>query len=263
MTIRILQLTDLHLFEDRQARLKGVPTFETFTDILQLVHAQPGEFDWVIITGDMTHDERLETYQLLRETLGSLMSRCKIIPGNHENREYIREVFPDVVPAGPGPLTFSFQVEGWRLIGLDSHVPGEVPGRIERSQLQWLQAELEKDAEVPTLLFMHHPPFKVGATWLDKIRLQEPEELLEIIQAAPQIRSVVTGHVHHVFEGSLGKTRLMTSPSTGVQFVPQVELPKYADTPPGFRVLTLEDGDFTTEVFRLGELKYPPINDAD
>ncbi len=260
--MNILQLTDLHLMRDPDATLKGVPTHASLVDVLQFVRQGVDDgrwnFDLVAITGDLAHDEQLATYQQLRELLGDWVSRCQLIPGNHDDRAFIREVFSELVQPDSGWVTFSIEAAQWRLIGLDSHVPGEVFGRVHSDQLAWLKDELSKHATQPTLLFIHHPPFAVHSKWLDAIGLQEPEELLEIIRSSSQIQAVCAGHVHQPFEGSMGDVKLYTSPGTGVQFRPAEDIPIYDAVPPGFRTFTIDGDQFQTEVVRLPELKYHP-----
>lgn len=258
MPIRVLQLSDLHLFADPSQRLAGVPTRESLIEVRRFIDSQPGSFDHVIITGDFTHDELAETYESVRDILGDWVDRCRIVPGNHDDRGAMRQVFQDLIPTSTGAVTFSFHAGGWRLIGLDTHVPGRVPGRIESEQLDWLRQEFASHAEEPAMLFMHHPPVPVGCSWLDSIGLEEPEELLDLIAANGQVRLVSAGHVHHVFDGEMGHVRVVTTPSTAVQFKPQGDEPIYDHVPPGYRVITLDGETFETEVVRLPELRFPP-----
>jgi len=132
MTTKILQLTDLHLMADRNAALKGVRTRDSLIDVLRFARqrSQAGEwnFDYILLTGDLAHDQQLATYEDLRELLGDWVSRCRLIPGNHDDRTLIRKVFPELVTASAEFINFSVETADWRLIGLDSHVDGEVHG---------------------------------------------------------------------------------------------------------------------------------------
>ena len=269
MPTRIVQLTDLHLFADPHERLHGIPTRASFRDVLELVFSDNLGFDGMVITGDLSHDERRETYEAIRELLGSRLDVCRIIPGNHDDRRLIREVFPELVSAGDGPLTFSTAIGCWQLIGLDSHDPGEVSGRIDSEQLRWLGEELASHSEEPTILFIHHPPVSVEVAWLDNIGLQEPEGLRELVTNSPQVKIVSAGHVHHEFAGRLGHAVVYTTPSTGVQivpagvqFVPAGDGPVYDPVPPGYRLFVLDDGEFQTEIVRLPQVKYPPVGES-
>ena len=261
MSIRVVQLTDLHLFSDPSGRLRGVPTRDALLDVLEFLESQSEKIAYLILTGDLAHDEQRETYVQLRELLSPWMARIRLIPGNHDSRPFLREVFGELVPTGNEVLTFSLAAGRWRLIGLDSHVPDEVPGRIEPEQLDWLEEELTAHSEEPTILFMHHPPIPVKSAWLDRLGLHKPERLIEIISAWEQVRVVCAGHVHHEYESRIGRVAFYTTPSTAVQFSPGSNVPVYDAAPPGYRVFTLDGDAYRTAVVRLPALHYPPAEE--
>ena len=258
MTVHMLQITDLHLFADPESRLQGIPTRETFKDVLAHIRSSQRTFDAVVITGDLTHDEQRESYRAVRGLLGDLLPACSIIPGNHDDRALMREVFPETISAAEGPLTFSRRLSDWQLIGLDSHWPGEVAGMIEPEQLQWLDAELADCADRSAAVFLHHPPVPVNCVWLDRIALEDPQQLLDVLARHAHVRLVCAGHVHHQFEGRIGSVPFLTTPSTGVQFIPEGEEPAYDSQPPGYRIFRFEQETVHTEVIRLPETRFPP-----
>lgn len=255
----ILHLTDLHLLADADALLKGVPTRETLRLVLAQARESGREFDAIVITGDCAHDEQRPSYVALRELLGDWGERCLFVPGNHDDRALLRDVFGDrIANAEAEWITFSESVAGWRLIGLDTHWPAQVEGRIEPEQLDWLQGELRSCGTHPCGLFLHHPPVPIGCEWLDRIGLVDPEPVLRIIRENPHVRFACAGHVHHASEVRLSETVFYTTPSTGIQFLPVGTEPAYAALPPGYRVIELDGERHTTTVHRLPELRYPP-----
>ena len=136
------------------------------------------------------------------------------------------------------------------MIGLDSHVPGQVAGRIGAPQLEWLAACLESQPDVPTLLFVHHPPVSIDVAWLDASQLEASTGLCALIERSPQVRAVCAGHVHQESETSICGTPVYTTPSTCVQFGARAEKsfdPRMA----GYRSFTLRPDGFSTEVHRL------------
>lgn len=250
MSVRIVQLTDLHLYRDRKGVLAGVPTWTTFHAMLDLVRRQQADIDYLVLTGDLAQDEAVETYEMLRETLGDWMDRCRIIPGNHDDRGNIRAVFPDLFDSSEGPLTFSLRCGDWRVVGLDSHVPGETAGRIDSEQLRWLRAQLEREPGCPVLLFVHHPPAPINVAWLDRLGLNDTAEFVELVETSPRIKLICCGHVHQEFAGHLGAAALYTTPSTSVQFAARND--KAFDTSmAGYRSIVLEKDRYHTEVHRL------------
>ena len=251
----VLQLTDLHQLADPAAKLKDVCTRDEATLVIAYVRdgVRMGRwrFDQIVVTGDLAHDERRETYDILREMLGDWLPICKLLPGNHDSRPSMREAFPELAPAEPEFFTFSCRVGDWQLIGLDSHIAGEVAGSLGARQLEWLGAQLRLHAEQPAILFVHHPPFDVGSAWVDAIGLQDAEPLLRVATGARQVKAICAGHVHQTCEKRIGDLQLLTTPSAVLQFTtnsPELSLDR---VPPGFRILYLEDDSFRSEVVRL------------
>ena len=252
MSIRIVQLSDLHLYRDPHGRLAGVPTWSTFRAVLEQVRRRHDDFDYLILTGDLAQDEALETYLMLREALENWVERCRIIPGNHDDRANLRKAFPELFPKSEGALTFTLSAGGWRVIGLDSHVPGEVKGRVDGGQLEWLRTQLANAAGTPTLLFVHHPPIPIDVAWIDELGLNEAAALVELIETSPQVKVVCSGHVHQEFAGHIGEAAMYTTPSTCVQFGSRTEK-SFDIRAAGYRTFKLGEDGYHTEAHRLSD----------
>ena len=250
MTTRLVQLTDLHLFRDPGGLLAGVPTWASFRAILDQVRRGQGNLDYLILTGDLAQDEALETYLMLREELGEWLARLRIIPGNHDDRDNLRTAFPELFPSNEGTLGFDLSVGGWRIIGLDSQVPGEVYGRVDGPQLAWLKTELASSPGTPTVLFVHHPPVPIDVAWLDEIGLNEATDLLRLIETSAAVKIVCAGHVHQEFSGRIGAAEMYTTPSTCVQFGARAD-DKFDTAMTGYRTFTLDADRHHTEVHLL------------
>lgn len=250
MSTLIVQLSDLHLFADPEGQLAGVPTWNTFRAVLEQVNRRHVDFDYLILTGDLAQDEALETYAMLREALGEWLERCRIIPGNHDDPANLRKTFPELFSDDQDKLTFTLDTGGWRIIGLDSHVPGDVKGHVGPAQLEWLKTQLTTEPCLPTVLFIHHPPIAINVAWLDKIAFYDTHALIELIEDSPQIEVVCTGHVHREFAGRIGAAQMYTTPSTCVQFAARAEK-TFDRKAAGYRTFKLDHDRYHTEVHRL------------
>jgi len=251
MTVRLVQLTDLHLFKHRDGLLAGVPTWETFTAIQQQIRDRHGDFDYLILTGDLAQDEARETYVMLREALGDWLERCRIVPGNHDDPAHLRAVFPELFGHGGESLNFELSCGEWLINGLDSQVIGQVNGRVGARQLRWLRERLTDQPATPRLFFIHHPPVPIAVRWLDRLGLDEAGSLVSLIADSPQVKLLCAGHVHQEWCGRIGDTEVCTTPSTCVQFGARAEK-SFDRKAAGYRTITLEaDGRYTTEVHRL------------
>ena len=114
MTFRIIQITDCHLYADRR-ELRGIATWPRLVAVLDEIRNRFSEFDCLVVTGDTAHDEIEETYTGFREALGDLTDRLFLIPGNHDNREAMVQVFPDRCGLADGRLTFQHSLGDWQL----------------------------------------------------------------------------------------------------------------------------------------------------
>lgn len=264
---RILQLTDLHLFCDEEATLKGIPTRQTLKNVVTHVLEQEQDFDHVIITGDHTHDERPESYTAVRELLAPWLDRLAIVPGNHDDRDVMRSVLGDVIERqtetpvdSDDRITFSFRCDRWLCVGLDTHLPGEVPGQFGEAQAAWLRSLLTAHGDQPAVLFCHHPPVELGSVWMDAIGLQDRKRLMAVAEDFPGVQLICCGHVHHESEHPAGSKRVVTTPSTGLQFDPRGTEPQFADDPPGYRIIELSNERLTTHVCRLPHASHTPTD---
>ncbi len=260
MTVtRIVQLTDLHLFADPDERLYGIPTRELLRDVVEHVERYEGVVDHLVVTGDHTHDELPETYAAAREILRPWLDRLWQVPGNHDDRALLRSVFSDTIRGeGKELVTFSFPAGDWLCLGLDTQVPGQVPGLIDDAQIAWIRRRLEEHQPRSAVIFLHHPPVLLGSAWLDPIGLERREVLQELLVEDGRIRLVCCGHVHHESMHEVGAAMVVTTPSTGLQFSPAGTVTTFADAPPGYRVIELDGDRYTTRVVRLPEARYSP-----
>ncbi|MCP4173038.1 MAG: hypothetical protein GY758_19955 [Fuerstiella sp.] len=260
--IRILQLTDLHVFCESDQRLKGIPTRETLQEVVAWICDKEAPFDHLIVTGDHTHDEQADSYKAVQQILSPWSDRIWQVPGNHDDREILRSVFADRISGqNADPVRFCFADEGWLCVGLDTHLPGEVAGRIEPEQLNWLRNLIVESPKSQVALFLHHPPVDVGSEWMDRIGLRGRDGLQQLISEESRIGLVCCGHVHHEFESQIGSAKVYATPSTGIQFNPAGAVANFAADAPGYRVIEVGPEGFSTHVVRLPEVRYAPVAD--
>lgn len=246
---RIVQLTDLHLTAARGGRSWRADVWENLRRALEHVRSALGTVDLLVLTGDLANQRRPETYARLRESVAEWKDRLLVVPGNHDHREMLRDAFRDRLLAGSATLNFVARLGGFRLLGLDTLRPWRVHGRLGEGQLAWLGRELES-SETPALLFMHHPPIRVGTWWLDKDLLRDHERLRALVLRG-RVRALFSGHVHQESHESFGGADVWTTPSTAYQFPPHALLPGSERTGPALRVIDVDGERLDTRVIRL------------
>lgn len=246
-TIRVLQITDTHLYANPVGTLLGMNTLDSFRRVVQHFRDSHWPLDLLLATGDLVHDASPEGYAVLAEVLGSFGVPVYCLPGNHDVAEVMRSHL-----CAERVCTDSVIDHGdWRFVMLDSVIPGEEGGRLAPDQLALLQAALAS-TDRHVLVCMHHQPVNVGSAWIDTMTIDNPEPLFRIIDRHDNVRGILWGHVHQTFEATHGSVRLMASPSTCVQFAPSVDEFQVDEEPPGFRLLALlPDGSIRSEVVRI------------
>ncbi|MBT2969774.1 MAG: 3',5'-cyclic-AMP phosphodiesterase [gamma proteobacterium symbiont of Ctena orbiculata] len=250
-SLNLLQLTDSHLYADPSRCLLGINTLETFDQVLAQALQEAGHPDFILATGDLVHDASDTGYKRLlgRLQLTEIPTYC--LPGNHDLPGKMKQILnQDNVHCIP-----SVQAKGWSLIFLDSTIPNSDGGRIDEGQLGLLKVLLEAHNDKHTMVCMHHHPIPVGSRWMDTMVLDNPGEFFQLIEAHPQVKAVLCGHIHQTFDSMYKGIRLIGSPSTCVQFVPEEDDFAIDAAPPGYRWLSLQaDGTIETGLASLPEI---------
>jgi 3',5'-cyclic-AMP phosphodiesterase len=242
----LAQISDLHI----GANENGVDPVPRLEAVVDAIRSLPNEADAVLVSGDLTHDGGEREFRLAREVLERLGAPLHVLPGNHDDRALLREVF-DLPGAGAEPVNYSVYVGELRLVVFDSNVPGQDPGRYDTPQLRWLDSELRAQPDRPTLLAMHHPPLATAVREWDGINLEpgQREVLAEVVARHPQLRAIASGHLHRIAASSLAGCPVISAPSTYLQAQPDFETEGVEfGGAPGFVLHALLDGELSSQV---------------
>ena len=245
--LRLLQISDPHLFGPADATLRGVVTRRSLESVLRHARTQHGNAAAILVTGDLVNDDP-GGYAAVRELLGDLGKPVWCLPGNHDDPHIMRAELSQP----PFSVGGHHDLGAWRIVMLDSCVPGQAHGRLSAMELLRLAAALESAGERHVLIGMHHHPVRLGSRWLDSVCLQNADDFFAITDRCATLRAVAWGHVHQQFESRRKGVRLLSVPSTCAQFLPHAEQFALDPSPPGYRRLTLrQDGSIDTEVLRV------------
>lgn len=234
---RLIQITDTHLCrEPGDIMNSGINTDVSLQRVIEQVRQhQPG---LVVASGDLAQDPHLAVYQRLKALLDSLDCPYVIMPGNHDDCDMLVECF-DMPPAR---YLKDYRMGNWHLLFLNTAWHGHVEGRLAKSELVRMQRFFaESDAEY-MLLFLHHHPVPVHSAWMDAIALTNAEGFWEIVVDESRVRGVVCGHVHQAYDELRKGLRVLGTPSTCVQFMPNTETFMLDTLPAAYRVLELDEG---------------------
>jgi 3',5'-cyclic AMP phosphodiesterase CpdA len=178
--------------------------------------------DAVIVTGDLVDGADPAEYERFAAAVRELPQPCYVVPGNHDRTAPLRDSLPefDYLPR-TGRLNYAIEHHAVRIVGIDSTERGRAGGFVDAATLGWLDETLRADLR-PTVLSLHHPPFRTGVRYMDAFGFIGLEPLRALIAKHEHVRLVASGHVHRAFRTSLGRATLWTSLSTAPQVVPEV-----------------------------------------
>jgi Icc protein len=117
--------------------------------------------------------------------------------------------------------------------------------------LEELEGFLAHHEHDPCLVTLHHQPIIIGSEWIDKYRLFEPDNFMRLIDRYMNVKAVVWGHIHQVFEADRNGVAMLGGPSSAINGLR--DTPKFtADgAGPAFRWLELKtDGSLRSSIVR-------------
>jgi len=245
--IRLIQITDTHIYAEAEYRFDGVNTRASFERVLKHLHRFNPAYDGLLLTGDLAMDGSREAYEYLRHMLEEEVP-VLCLPGNHDRPRYLAE--SGLSTAAPAPL--SYVIADWHLILLDTQVDDCAHGEIETAQIDWLTRSLSAAHDDYAAVFLHHHPASIGSPWMDAMGLLSPDALWSAIDAHPAVRLVAFGHVHQNLDWYRGRVRILAAPSTCVQFMPRATRYAADARAPGYRIIDLgAAGQVTSSVVRV------------
>lgn len=241
---KLIQITDCHLLKDEYELFCDISPDKNLLKILELAKQQNP--DVLLLTGDLSQDASVESYQRLRCYLKPLKCPVYFIPGNHDNRETCIVNLTDELIQYQPILDFG----NWQLVFLDSVIPHETPGHLKQDQFYFLSAQLKNGKD--TVACMHHHPVNVSG-FMDKYIINNFQVFQNFVKDKVNLKLVIFGHIHADFHEKIHHVDFYGCPSTSVQFsLGEVESGNGVDVlTPGLRVIELFDSGFNTVVLRI------------
>jgi Icc protein len=248
-SLRLVQITDTHLRSEPGGTLLGLDTDYSLGHVIDLVLDQRGEMDGVLATGDISDHGSEKAYLRARDYFARLPADTFWIAGNHDRRDLMEKVL-----GRDGLLVRAMQAGRWQVVLLNSQIPGEVGGELGPEELAWLESCLEDAAgkQLYTLICLHHQPVPMGSAWIDQQQVTDSEAFFSLVDRFPLVRGILWGHVHQQLDSRRKGVKMMSTPSSCIQFAPHSDDFKVDDIAPGYRWLELKaDGSIETAVCRV------------
>jgi Icc protein len=250
-SLTLAQVTDTHLLEHPDELLRGDNPLQNLKAVLhEVARHQP---DGLLLTGDLADQGSPAAYEHLQAALSGFDCPVYWLPGNHDDESNLKAVLQSSQYHHPQAIALG----EWRLLTLNSVLAdakfGE--GFLAEEQLQWLSTELVSHPHQPTAVALHHHPVPTKIDWMDQISLQNADDLLAVLDSAPQVRMVLFGHIHHALQHPWQRSNgeqveFLGCPSSCSQIQPPTPVANH--DLPGFRLIHLSgDGQYRTQVQRV------------
>jgi Icc protein len=246
--IKVLQITDTHLFAKNTRCLLGLNTEHSLEAVIAAVRAHHLPADLILATGDLAHDSSPAAYKRIFSHLDAFGLPVYCLPGNHDEGQTLQKTL------GDGLIKYTEHAHhgNWHFIFLDSTIADSEGAHLTPAALQALETHLQSAPDKNTLVCLHHQPVPMGSEWLDTMAVDNADDFFAVIDRHPQIRGILWGHVHQEFDGTRNNVKLMSSPSTCIQFLPRSKDFALDTATPGYRWLELHpDGRIETGVERI------------
>jgi Icc protein len=247
----LLQITDTHIFADENDTFDDVDTQASLKQVLDLARENDWPADAILATGDLVHDARITAYERWLEVFTSIVEPVFCLPGNHDSPTLMHKL----LNTSNVHTSKSIKIGSWIIIMLDSFLLNTHAGQLQAQELDLLGKLLEKHQDKHVLVCLHHPPVEIGSVWMDSMRLNNPQEFFAVLDKYNQVKAVLWGHIHQEFDAERNGVRLLASPSTCVQFMPESGEYRKDGRAAGYRYLKLHSsGEIETHTRRLNEV---------
>ena len=260
-----LQLSDSHVGFNGPPDPLGTAAFERAVEV---VNGLPKRPDFVLFTGDLTHDsEDKDQHAQRMQRFSEIAGRMKVdkiycVPGEHDagvdGGQLFREHF--------GETHYSFDRNGVHFIALDN-VTLPKP-QVGPAQLEWLKQDLARFPKTaPIVVFTHRPLFDLRPDW--EWFTSDGDDVMNLLAPYEHV-TVLYGHIHRDDEHTEGHMKHYAARSLIFAF-PDPEkvngvkkpIPFDKDHPfqnLGTRTVSMADGELTVKEVELTLREYSGVN---
>ncbi len=197
----LLHLSDTHLRATGSRLFDAVDAHDRLKRALEVIAASGITPDGIVFTGDLVDLGEEDAYRELRELVepfaATLNTRVFWVMGNHDDRAHFRrQLLDEQHDADYAPIDRVDELDGLRVITLDSSVPGAHHGEVTDAQLRWLADALATPAPLGTILAMHHPPVPSVLPLAASVELRDQPRLAAVLRGT-DVRAIIAGHLHY------------------------------------------------------------------
>jgi len=196
----LLHLSDTHLRAPATPHLfDAIDGTARLTETIGTIESSGIRPDAIVVTGDLADLGEPGAYAALRALVEPFAERIGArvlwVMGNHDERGAFRAGLYDEA-SDARPVDRVDELDGLRVITLDTSVPGYHHGELRDEQLAWLADELVTPAPLGTILAMHHPPVPSVLPLAASVELRDQRRLAAVLRGT-DVRAIIAGHLHY------------------------------------------------------------------
>ena len=212
------QISDSHFMKKGEKIFDQIETNSQFIKTIEYCKNLNPNPDFFIMSGDLINDNP-NYYNDYIKLCNQLNKPYYLMMGNHDKRKDLKEyiINKNLIDRN-GFINFTIHHKSLKIICLDTAIENSIEGELTMSSLKWLEEELKKNIEKHTIIFMHHPPIKIGSVLFDDIKCKNGDIFLSLVKQYQNVSKIIFGHVHCKYTHVLEKLTLISCPSSSFQF---------------------------------------------
>ncbi len=202
--MKIIQISDLHIKKTPNTLLYGIDPRNGFELTLKSILNSKIDFDSFFLTGDISDDGSIESYEYVLSFLEKFNKNIYFINGNHDSKKNLISVFSKSKYFAP---LNELILENWLFIGLDSCLEAKDSGFLSDTEIQRFEKIINKHKEKNFNIgvVVHHHPILVGTPLIDDCPIVNASKWIDYIKKNYQIKLIITGHVHNHYSIEIGE----------------------------------------------------------
>jgi 3',5'-cyclic AMP phosphodiesterase CpdA len=203
-----VQLSDTHVGFAGPPNPTGVAAFQRAVAMVNALGQRP---DFILFTGDLTHDSetpgepalRMKKFQEI--AAGLQVTERHLVPGEHDagldGGVLFREFF--------GETSYAFDHKGVHFIALDN--VSRARPEVGPIQLAWLKQDLARFAvTTPIVVFTHRPLFDLKPEW--EWFTRDGDAVMKLLEPYQNV-TVLYGHIHREDQHQAGRVQHLAARS--------------------------------------------------
>ncbi|KGF69701.1 hypothetical protein LL06_09180 [Hoeflea sp. BAL378] len=245
--MKLVHISDIHINPEP---ILGLDPVANFRSCLAYVEAHDQDADKVVITGDLTHHGREESYRALAAILEASPLKGRLEPrlliGNHDDRETFASVFGSASRDESGFIQWTEETPAGLFVYMDTVDAGRHGGLYCESRMAWLRRVLDgaRAGGQRAYLFMHHNPVRVNVANADVIGIFNERELQALLKEyRDTVAHLFFGHCHYTLSGAVAGIPYSAPRSTNhacwPDFSGQINRMGHGDLAPNYNVCFL------------------------